>query len=432
MRLSRRRLLLGASGAALALPPLEAFAQAAPVPKRLVLLFTANGTLYEQWAPADAAKPAGSPILAPLAPHAADLLPITNLEVTSAKGGLGDDHGRGIAHLWTGTAMVGQPRGPDPWWAGGPSVDQVAARTLGKDTALASLELAVQPRSAAVFDRMISAGAGQPVPPEVDPLKVFDRLFGARTATPDELRRRRERRTSVLDFVRGELSSLKQQVGRADALRLEAHAESVRAVERRLALLAQAPACAPFARPNAVDVDDPAQFEALGRLQLDLLALALTCDLTRVGSVQYSGAASPVVYRWLGCTVEHHELSHRADGDADAAAQLLSICTWSSGEVKRLLDALAAVTERDGQRLLDHTVVAWGNELGKGNTHSHARVPFVLAGGRALGLAPGRVVDATGHSHNDLLLSLLQAVGVQASSFGDAAFCKGPLPGLTG
>lgn len=428
---SRRTVLRGAFGAVLGLPWLEALAQTATPPKRLVLTFSPNGTVYESWLPTqDASGLTLSTVLAPLEPVKSKLLVVGHVDMKSAQFGPGDGHGRGIAHLWTGTEMWGSPIAGSVWWAGGPSVDQVAADTLGLSTPFRSLELAVQPQGARVWDRMCYRGSAQPLPPLTDPAAVYAQLF-SQDADPQLAALRRARRRSVLDFVGGELKRLSSTVSAADRVRLDAHATSVREVERRLDGVAQPlPSCQKPGAPAPVESTDPAQFSNLIRTQMDLLVLALTCDLTRVASLQLSSSTSAVLFSWLGVGVEHHELSHRPDADTLAKDQLTAIHRWYAEQMRYLLQKLDAVPERDGQTLLDHCLVAWGNELGRGNVHSHTDVPFVLAGGAGGAVRTGRLLDAQHRAHNDLMVSMLTAVGVNATSFGNPSYCAGALGGF--
>ncbi len=431
MKLSRRTLLRTTAAAALALPWLEAFGQPA-IPKRLVLFFTPNGTVYPRWAATQSA--AGlqlSPILAPLEAHKSKLLVLGNLDVKSAEFGPGDGHGKGIGHLWTGTEMWGNDAPGSVWWAGGPSVDQVAADAIGLTTPLRSLELGVQVQAARVWDRMSYRGRAQPLPPELDPRVAFDRLFAAVDPDAQAAARRRARRKSILDGVLGEMKAMQPKVSGNDRARLDSHFTSLRELERRIeASATAAPSCVRPPAPGPLNLVDPALFEQLGRAQMDLLAMAIACDLTRVASLQYSSATSAVIFGWLGCTEDHHELSHRADDDLPAQKQLERIHNWYAAQFAYLLGRLDALDETTGS-VLDHSLVVWGNELGKGNTHSHTQVPFVLAGGAGGVLRTGRFVDAQGAAHNDLLVSVLNAVGVPATTFGNPAYCSGPLPGLT-
>src|SRR6266566_7665489 len=159
---------------------------------------------------------------------------------------------------------------------------------------------------------------------------------------------------------------------------------------------------------------------------IDLLAMALICDLTRVASLQWSSSTSPVVFNWIGAgiTDDHHDLSHKADSDSVAQAQLVAIHAWYAKQFAYLLGKL------DAAGLLDSTVVAWGNELGKGNNHSHDHVPFVLAGNAGGYFRTGRFIDTGGASHADLLVSLRNAVDIQTTTFGNPAYCSGPLANL--
>lgn len=429
MRRLSRRTLLRAAGTSLALPWLESFAQSAPPPTRLLLFFTPNGTLREQWLPTVTTTGFTlTGMLSPLAPVQSQLVVVGDVDMTSAGTGPGDGHQKGIGQVWTNTALQPGILFSTVDWAGGPSVDQVAADTLGARTALRSLELGVQVPGARIWDRMVYRAAGQPLPPQLDPAQVFTQLFGGQD--PVQAARRRALRQSVLDGVLGELSALRTQVSAADARTLDAHTTTVRELEQRLsAVAAPAPGCAVPAAPQVPDLLAAQSYGAIGALQLELLALALACDLTRVGSVQWSCAASAVVFGWLGQNVDHHELSHRADTDTAAQASLTAIGQWYSRQFLTLVQRLASFSEGAGT-VLDHTLVVWGNELGRGNVHSHTSVPFLLAGGASGGLTPGRFVDAAHGPHGQLLVSCLNAVGVPTSTFGDPATGTGELPGL--
>jgi hypothetical protein len=426
--LSRRAVLRGVSGV-VALPLLEAMAQAVP-PRRFVVVFSPNGTVYPSWLPTGTETGFTlSPILAPLQPHLARLLVLGNLNVKSADVGPGDGHQKGIAHLLTATEMESSNLFGFVGWAGGISVDQQIAKAVGGQTRFPSLELGVQVPGAKVYDRLCYAGAAKPLPPMDDPHAVFERLFGGDT-DPAAAAKRKAQRKSVLDGVKADLAALSPRVSAADRLKLDGHLTSVRELELRLAAsAAPGPSCARPADPGAVAVTDPLLFPAIGKLQTDLLVMALACDLTRVASLQWSSASSPVVFSWLGMALDHHELSHRADSDATAQGQLVAMHKWYAEQFAYLLSRMEAANETGGS-LLDHSAVLWGNELGKGNTHSHDHVPFVLAGSASGYFRTGRLIDAKGASHSDLLVSCLNAMGVAATTFGNPAYCSGPLPGL--
>lgn len=429
-RLSRRTLLRGA-GAAVALPLLDAMqarAQAAP-PKRLVLVFSPNGTVYERWAPTP--TPGGftlSHVLAPLAPFQPKLNVLGHVDLTSAFDGPGDGHQKGIGHLWTGVDLQPGTLFTTVDWAGGPSVDQRVADAIGQGTRLRSLELGVQVPRARVYDRMVYRAAGQPLPPVLDPRVTFDVLFG--DGDPLLAAQRRARRKSVLDAVLGEYGALASTLGAGDRRRLDAHATAVREVERRLDALGQpGPACARPAAPTPPSLTANGSYPELSRLQLELLALALVCDVTRVASLQWSSASSAVVFDWLGHTVDHHELSHRADDDVDAADALAAIHRWYAEQLAFLLSRLDAAQEAGGS-VLDHSLVLWGNELGRGNVHGHVSVPFVTAGAAGGAVRTGQSLDAQHAPHNQLLLATLRAFGVADATFGEPALGSTALPGF--
>lgn len=429
-RLSRRTVLRGA-GAAIALPLLDAMearAQATP-PRRLLLVFSPNGTIYERWAP----TPTGtgftlSPVLAPLAPHQSKLTVLGNVDMASAYDGPGDGHQKGIGHLWTGVDLQPGTLFTTVDWAGGPSVDQRLADVVGGATRLRSLELGVQVPRARVYDRMVYRAAGQPLPPLLDPTATFQAVFG--DGDPLVAAQRRARRKSVLDAVLGEYTALSAKLGAVDRQRLDAHATTVRDIEQRLEAVGQpGPACVRPDAPVVPPLTAAASYPELGRLQMDLLALALTCDVTRVASLQWSTAASSVVFSWLGHTIDHHELSHRSDDDAEARTQMEAIHHWYAEQFAYLLSRLDAAPESGGS-VLDHSLVLWGNELGKGNIHSPVSVPFVTAGSAGGAVRTGQFLETNHAPHNALLLAALRAFGVDDATFGDPSVCPGPLPGF--
>jgi hypothetical protein len=153
--------------------------------------------------------------------------------------------------------------------------------------------------------------------------------------------------------------------------------------------------------------------------------MALACDLTRVASIMWSYALSSVVHTWLGHTVDHHTISHF--GDPASVAQLVDIGAWYSQRLRDFLDLLAGVDE-GGTTLLDNTIVCCGSELGKGQPHYNSNIPFLLTDGGHFNT--GRHVALPGRSHNDLLISLMHAMGVEGASFGDPAHCTGPITEL--
>ena len=210
---------------------------------------------------------------------------------------------------------------------------------------------------------------------------------------------------------------------------LEEHETLVRQLERELADgtgadLRHAPPA--FERGVAADQND--QVPRLSRMQIDLLVNSLANDMARVATLQYTKSVGGARMNWLGITDGHHGLSHEPDSDASAQEKLIRINEWFAGEVRYLADRLAATPEPGGGgSMLDHTLIVWTNELGKGNSHTLDNIPFVLLGG-GFGFGMGRALAFDKVPHNRLHLALAHAVGHRIPTFGKADLCSaGPL-----
>lgn len=445
--ISRRNFLRAAGGSALALPLLNFVdrrnVSAAPTdfPKRLVLMFSPNGTIPAAWTPGGGETDFTlGTILAPLAPHRDKLLILDNVDMESAYHGPGDGHQTGMGSLWTGTELLagtdfkGGGDSGTSGWGGGPSVDQHIAKTVGATTKFPSLELGVQVSGATVWSRMSYRASNQPVPPENDPGKVFDRVFGSLGADPTGLAKLRARRRSVLDAVTRDFAALSPRLASEDRAKVAQYADALRDIETRLdAGGLVGGSCVKPTRPAVSSLTDSTKFPEIGKLQMDLLVMALACDLTRVGSIQWSNSVGGKVHSWLGITEGHHDLSHMGDSDAAAQNKLIKINTWYAEQLAYLIAAMKKIPEGTGT-MLDNTVIVWGNELGVGNRHTRRDVPFVMAGSCSGYFKTGRYLKyPTGTKHNSLLLSLCHAMGLaEQKTFGNAAYCPGPLPRLTG
>jgi hypothetical protein len=148
--------------------------------------------------------------------------------------------------------------------------------------------------------------------------------------------------------------------------------------------------------------------------------------------MMWANADSWQYFPWIGVNEEHHELSHAGPNDAAAMEKLVKINRWHSEQMLYLLDGLAAGIESDGSKVLDNTIVLWGNELGLGNTHTYMNIPWVIAGGAGGYFKMGRYLQYKDQPHNNLLLSMAHAMGMEdLKTFGDPTLSTGPLPGLT-
>ncbi len=440
MRLSRRHVLRGAGGLVFALPFLEALAprvaraqQAAP-PKRFIGLYHPNGVFTPTWFPTgDETNFTLGPLHQALSPFQSKLLFTSGIDMQVAVSGPGEQHQRGIGAFLTGASLdsgtfVGND-GSRAGYALGPSIDQTLVPLIGQGTRLPSLQLGVLARLSNVAGVVSYRASTQPLLPQNNPQLTFRTLFMDAGTPPSELERLRRRRKSVLDTVKSQLAALKTRVSSSDQRRLEEHTTLVRELEQRLTALPPG-TCAQPTDPGVVEFDREAEIPNVTRMQVDLLTLALRCDITRVATIMFSDAMNHITMPHLNIGSDLHNLTHYSDGDP-TRAQVGTRDTWQAGVLAGLLGELANIPEADGSSALDHTLVLWGSDVSRGNTHAHDDMPFVLAGGGA-GFRMGRFVRWSRAHHTDLLVSIVNGLGgTSLTTYGNPAFCRGPLTNLT-
>lgn len=457
--ISRRTLLRGAGGVALALPfldvmsPRVARAQAG-TPKRFMVFFSANGTIKDQWQPSGGETDfTMSPILAPLEAYRDDLLIMRGLNNEASYIYDPNAHDTSMATMLTGDALVIGPSGTGraghvlDGSANGPSIDQEIARVIGGQTRLPSLELGVQSTTTILEPMPLrmsyrgTRGNAKSVPLEDDPKTVFTRLFmnggDAGGETLDELLRQRR---SVLDFVENDFARLQAQLSSADRGKLERHLTTIRQFETSLDNLGagNATGCvvpdAPTVGLDPVDcVQDgrPARcfgdFNELGKAQMDMLTLAVTCDISRVVTLQWATAESTIHHRDLGVAGEHHLMSHDAVGNRE---DLIKINIWYAEQFAYLLEALKSHTEEDGSSVLANSILMWVNELSDGDIHNRRDLGWIIAGQGAGSISTGRSVRYTNTTTNQLFSSLMGLYGEPTDTFGAPEF-SGTISGLS-
>lgn len=454
-RINRRAMLKGTiygGTVAIGLPMLDAMlprrtaAQAGAAPKRVVFWFTANGTRQDIWSPPANMDLTGHPLHAAMAPFSEKLLFLDGVDQSVAYDSIGDGHQTGMACLLTnaeilpgtlfceGSCDAGNQRYVG--WGGGQSVDQYLASEIEKDvvTKFKSLELGVQVRSSTVWSRMSYTGPDTPVPPREDPNQNFTDFFSELESDPFALQLIQRRRQSVLDAVMEEHAAFQQRLGYEDRQKLDRHLQSIRDLETRLAVTTNfGEACGqPELELPGGSFEQNDMYPVTGKAQMDMLVMALACDMTRVASLQWSRSVSNVRFNWVSQTLSegHHGLSHYDDGNANAQADLREINKWYSEQFAYLLGQMDAIQEGDNT-LLDNTVVVWVNELGKGNSHTRRDIPFLLAGSCQGYFRTGRHIDFGGEPHGKLLVSLTHAMGKPVSTFGVPQYSQGPLSELT-
>lgn len=428
--LRRRDLLRGLGIGLVAAPFLDLLARprrtraaGGPTARRLLVFFSPNGTVPAHWTPeggeTDFVFPAGS-ILEPLTPIRDQLTLIGGLDFFGA-----DNHEGGMAAMLTDNGAAAHA-------SGGKSVDQFVAAGLGAPTRFASLELGVQTSAwgGGVQTRMSYSAPGEFVTPDDDPAHVFSRLFGDFVGGDAAAMKLQARRQRVVDLLVDEAGDLRRRLGADERPKLDAHLEALAQVEKGLA--GSIVGCAVPDAPGALSPYDNAAFPEVGKLQMDLLVLALACDMTRVASLQWSHTVSPMVPSWLGISDGHHSLSHIDDSNVAGVGQFVAAERWFAEQFLYLVQRLAETPEADGTgMLLDNTLVVWAKEMGDSRAHVCKGVPFVLAGKAGGYLTkPGRYLTYPGESHAKLLVSICQAMGLQNDTYGDPAHGQGPLSGL--
>jgi hypothetical protein len=237
--------------------------------------------------------------------------------------------------------------------------------------------------------------------------------------------RDKENLKSILSEVEDDLKKVRNLISAEDRRLLEEHESLVRQMEKEIneASRQKLRASPPALEEGIKDQND--NVPKLSRMQIDLLVNSFVNDMARVATLQYTKSVGQARMNWLGVTDNHHSLSHEPDKDEAAQAKLVKINKWFCGELRYLVDKLANTPEPgDTGSLLDHTLVVWTNELGKGNNHTLHNIPFLLVGG-GFGFQMGRSLKLEDVAHNRFHLALAHAVGHRLETFGKAALCEG-------
>jgi len=433
-----RRAFLRGMGATLALPLLDgmvpAFAgaldSAAKPTIRLSTVYTPNGKIMEKWTPAaDGASYELTPILEPLSEFKDRFVVLSGLSHKSGdslpgEGGAGP-HERAGATFLTG---VHPKRTDGADIHVGISMDQIAAKELGKHTQLASLELGMDSFgiggacengwSCAYINTISWRTPTTPLPMEYNPRAVFERLFGDRDTTdPSELRARLRENRSLLDSVTDAVGGLLTGLGPGDRAKLTEYLEAIRDVERRIQMAEEQSSreLPTLERPAGI----PANYEEHAKLMFDLQVLAYQTDLTRVITYMMGREKSDRPYREIGVADPHHPLTHHQH-DPVKIAKVAQINTYHSKMFAYFLDKLRSTPDGDGS-LLDHIVIVFGSSLSDGNEHSHHDLPVLLAGGATGVIKGGRHIKYPKDTPMpNLYLTLLDKLGIPVDNLGDS------------
>jgi hypothetical protein len=324
--------------------------------------------------------------------------------------------------MFTGTEMM------DDENAGGASVDQKIASVIGKGMTFPSLQFAVRIIYGDTNSRPIWSGAGKVVPAMQSPWDAYKRIFAGTTSTPTATPKF-DLRKSTLDYTLKETASLRTRLGNKDRVLLDSYQESLRDIERRLTTV-PAGGCGMPTLGNQVDVRAESNYPAVGRLQMDMIVAAFQCGLTRVASLQWGNSNDQCTYSWLGVNTLGHDMAHNNNDCDPRHDKKLKVFKWYSEQAAYLLGKLQAIPEGEGS-MLDNTLVLWASEFGNSEAHDSDNLMWLLMGNAGGRFKMGKVLDCGGRSVNDLHTSLCNAFGVSDSTFGNPAYCDGPLPGLT-
>ncbi len=444
--LSRRTLLKGL-GVSLALPLLESMgtsrlfaaqSTAAAAPVRMAFMYVPNGIHMQTWTPAAVGTEYELPwTLEPLQGLKSELNVLSGLtqQKAAANGDGGGDHARALATFLTGT-QARKTDGADI--RAGVSVDQLAAEELAKFTRLPSLEIGCDPASmagscdsgysCAYSSNIAWKSESQPVPKEVDPKLVFERLFSnSRIGESEAARGRREKYSqSVLDFVTDDAKRLSNKVSGADRRKLDEYMTAVRELEQRIAKSRE--------KIDLSDIDlkkpagIPKDYDEHIRLLGDLMVLAFQTDTTRVSTFVFANEGSNRSYPEIGVSEGHHELSHH-ESKEEKLEKIRKINRFHVEQFSYIVNKMKETREGEGT-LLDNSMIIYGSGIGDGNRHNHDDLPIIMAGRAGGSIDTGRHIKyENGTPMTNLYLSMLDRVGAKVESLGDS---NGRLAGLKG
>lgn len=434
--LSRRTFLRGAS-ATIGLPLLDAmmpaYARTSKLPKRLTFVYLPNGVSMNfhgtnYWKPKQIGRRVPlSPILKPLEKHRERVSVFSGLvqrPAFPAADGANGDHTRATATWLTGVHPK-RTEGADV--RDGISADQIAARTIGKGLVLSSLELGIDLNflsgqcengyACTYLNTVAWETPTSPLPAENNPRIVFERLFG-NGGTSEQRKARAKQNRSILDSVSEDFGRLSRTLGPSDQTQLKGYLESVRDVERRIQAIENLRPTRDggplLQRPHGI----PVRFDKHMGLMFELQRLAFQSDMTRVVTFMTGRELNFRSHPEIGINEGHHALSHHKN-DPVKMAELAKLNTYFTQLFVDHLDRLKETSEAGGT-LLDNTVFLYGAALSDPNIHSHKDVPLSVVGGDPAWHEGGRHLAFEGKPMTNLLLTLLDRVGVHAESLGDS------------
>lgn len=431
--LSRRTFLSGA-GVAVGLPLLDAMIPAAVAQEltaakpqlRFGFVYTPHGYILKEWVPDEVGRDfALKTILRPVEPFRDQMVVVSNLAMRPDNIA-GSGHATSSSTYLSG-AFAKDTRGADV--EAGTTIDQRIAQKIGQDTPLPSLELAIEDNSnmigicdgtssCAYLDTASWSSPTTPLPMQINPRVVFERMFGSGSTAEERLERLHDDK-SLLDGIMTAATNLKHGLGHEDRARISAYLENLREVERRIGILEQRAADTRLDVPDA-PVEIPELYEDHVGLMFDLQLLAFQTDTTRVTTFMMSRELNNRSYPQIGVPEQHHAISHHGYAP-DKEAQHAKINTYHILLFSRFLEKMRSTQDGDGS-LLDHALFLYGSGMGDGNVHSKDPISSFLVGGANGRLAAGQHIQMPKSTpHSNLLLSILHLADVPAEEIGNSA-----------
>ena len=432
-----RRTFLKGVGVTMALPLLDSMvpartllAQTAAKPvSRLGFVYVPHGAIMDKWTPAtEGAGFEFTPILKPLEAHrnyvnvvsglghkAADSTAVHSLSPTT----------------WLSGVRPKATQGVDAF--AGITADQIAAQAIGQDSPLPSMELATEDHSGLIGSCDVDYGCiymntlswrtpTTPQPMEINPRKVFERMFGEGGSAAERVARIREDR-SILDAIAKEAAGLQLQLGPSDRQTMSQYLENVREIERRIQRAEKSQGEADLQLPSR-PAGVPFDFEEHVRLMYELMTLAYQAQVTRVITFMVSREVSNRTYTQVGVSDGHHAISHHQNR-AEKMEKNVRIQTFNVNMFGEFLTKLKETPDGDGS-LLDHTVLLYGSNMSNSNAHDHFPLPNLVVGGGAGSLKGGRHLRYPDHTPmTNLLVSMLDKAGVRQETLGDSTGAAG-------
>jgi len=432
-----RRMFIRGMGVTMSLPFLESMVPAqTPLAKtaanpqiRLGLCFMPHGAVMANWTPAEEGPLKLSPILAPLEDYKNQVVVVSNLSHAMAgpqgPGDNGGDHTRCPAVFLNGVHPK-RTDGADIF--AGVTIDQIAAGKIGQETLLPSLELAIEDYSGLVGSCDVGFSCTYmntiswrtpttPMPMEINPRVVFDRMFGD-GATPEQRLKRIESQRSILDAVNDQIRRLQGGLGSTDRNRVVEYMDTVREIERRIQISEKQNSNANLDVPKT-PAGIPDDYIEHTKLMFDLMALSFQADITRISTFMMAREVSYRTFPKLGISESFHPASHHQNLPARLEA-LTRINAHHVQLFSHVLERLKATPDGDGN-LLDHSLLLYGSAMSNSNVHNHGPLPVLVAGGAAGRMKGGRHIKYPENTPmSNLLMTILDKAGIPQERVGDS------------